>query len=205
MLSQCLIYWWPQISLLSSRPKNSHCLKDIAHHICSLNHTTLPLFPNTINFWLLSQARNLGVKSFLLFISHIQMIDSSVYLTSQTSFYCDSHHKTGLLIQALIASHSHYCRGPLIDLPTSGFIYFQVYLKHGLPLWLSGKESACQCRKCEFDLCFGKIPWRRKKATNSNILAWEAHGQMRLAGYSPWGHKRVGHDLATKQQKQSFN
>ena len=22
-------------------------------------------------------------------------------------------------------------------------------------------------------------------------------------GYSPWGHKRVGHDLDTKQQKQS--
>ena len=25
-----------------------------------------------------------------------------------------------------------------------------------------------------------------------------------LAGYSLWGHKRVGHDLATKQQKQSL-
>ena len=28
-----------------------------------------------------------------------------------------------------------------------------------------GKESACQCRRCKrcgFDLCVGKIPWRRK-------------------------------------------
>ena len=24
-----------------------------------------------------------------------------------------------------------------------------------------------------------------------------------MAGYSPWGHKRVGHDLATKEQQQS--
>ena len=28
----------------------------------------------------------------------------------------------------------------------------------------------------------------------------ESHGQRSLAGYSPLGHKRVGHDLATKQQ-----
>ena len=32
----------------------------------------------------------------------------------------------------------------------------------GLPWWLSGKESACQCRRCGFDLWVGKIPWRRK-------------------------------------------
>ena len=34
-----------------------------------------------------------------------------------------------------------------------------------------------------------------------SILAWEIHGQRSLAGYSPWGHKRVGHKLATKQQQ----
>ena len=28
------------------------------------------------------------------------------------------------------------------------------------------------------------------------------HGQMSLVGYSPWGHKRVRHDLVTKQQQQ---
>ena len=27
-----------------------------------------------------------------------------------------------------------------------------------------------------------------------------SHGQRNLAGYSPWDRKRVGHDLATKQQ-----
>ena len=29
----------------------------------------------------------------------------------------------------------------------------------------------------------------------------ESHGQRSLAGYSPWGHKRVGHDLVTRQQQ----
>ena len=31
-----------------------------------------------------------------------------------------------------------------------------------LPRWHSGKDSACQCRRLEFDLWVGKIPWRRK-------------------------------------------
>ena len=36
---------------------------------------------------------------------------------------------------------------------------------HGLPRWLSGKESACQSRRCRrhrFDPWVAKIPWRRK-------------------------------------------
>ena len=36
-------------------------------------------------------------------------------------------------------------------------------------------------------------------ATQSSILAWKIHGQRSLAGYSPRGHKRVGHDLVTKR------
>ena len=31
-------------------------------------------------------------------------------------------------------------------------------------------------------------------ATHSNILPGEPHRQRRLAGYSPWGRKRVGHN-----------
>ena len=32
----------------------------------------------------------------------------------------------------------------------------------GIPRWLSGKESACQCRKYGFNPCIRKDPWRRK-------------------------------------------
>ena len=42
----------------------------------------------------------------------------------------------------------------------------------GLPWWLSGQESACQCRKCGFDPWVRNIPWRRKWQPG-NILAWE--------------------------------
>ena len=44
-------------------------------------------------------------------------------------------------------------------------------------------------------------PLEKEMATHSTILPRKSHGQRSLAGYSPWGHKRVGHDLATKQQK----
>ena len=59
-----------------------------------------------------------------------------------------------------------------------------------LPGWLSGKESASQYRKCEFDPWVGKIPWRRKWQLNPVFLPGKSHGQRSLAGYSPWGCKK---------------
>ena len=38
-------------------------------------------------------------------------------------------------------------------------------LHTGLPRWPSGKESSCQCRRCQryrFDPSVGKVPWSRK-------------------------------------------
>ena len=34
-------------------------------------------------------------------------------------------------------------------------------------------------------------PVEKEMATHSSILAWRSHGQRRLAGYSPWGHKSL--------------
>ena len=66
-----------------------------------------------------------------------------------------------------------------------------------LPRWLSGEESACQCRR--FRLCpwVGKIPWRRKWQPTPVFLPGKPHGQRSLVGYSPQGHKRVRCNLAT--------
>jgi len=69
------------------------------------------------------------------------------------------------------------------------------------PRWFSGKESACQCRRCGFDPWVGKIPWRRKWQPTSAFLPGKSHGQRSLMGYSLWGRKRDGHDLATNQQQ----
>ena len=35
----------------------------------------------------------------------------------------------------------------------------------------------------------GEDPLEKEMATHSNTLAWRIHGQKRLVGYSPWGHK----------------
>ena len=42
-----------------------------------------------------------------------------------------------------------------------------------------------------------KIPWRRTWQPTPVFLSGEFHGKRSLAGYSPWGHKGVGHDLVT--------
>ena len=44
--------------------------------------------------------------------------------------------------------------------------------------------------------------WRRKWQSPPVFLPGKSHGQRSLLGYSPWSHKRVGHDLVTKQQWQ---
>ena len=69
--------------------------------------------------------------------------------------------------------------------------------KFGLPWWLSGKESACWCRRRRFNPWARKIPGRRKWQCTPVLLSGKSHGQRSLAGHSPWG-LRVGHDLETK-------
>ena len=64
----------------------------------------------------------------------------------------------------------------------------------GLPWRLSGKEPPCQCRRHGFS------PWRRNWQPTPVFLPGESRGQRGLVGFSPGVCKRVGHDLATKQQ-----
>ena len=48
-----------------------------------------------------------------------------------------------------------------------------------------------------------KDPLEKELATNSSILACKIPWTEEPSGYSSWGHKRVRHDLATKQQKET--
>ena len=43
-------------------------------------------------------------------------------------------------------------------------------------------------------------PLKKQIATHSSILAWEIPWTEEPGRLSPWGHKRVRHDLETKQQ-----
>ena len=75
---------------------------------------------------------------------------------------------------------------------------------HGLPGWLSDKESTCQFRRCGFNSWVGKICWRRKWLPTPIYLSGKSHRQRSLMSYSPWGCKRVEHDFMTKQQQQQM-
>ena len=62
----------------------------------------------------------------------------------------------------------------------------------GLPRWLSGKESACQCRRHKrngFGPWVRKTPWRRKWQPAPVFLPGKLHAQRSLAGYRPWTWK----------------
>ena len=70
----------------------------------------------------------------------------------------------------------------------------------GLPRWLRGKESACQCKGCGFDPWVGKIPCRRKWQTTSVLFPWKC--QDRGAWWATvHGVAKVGHNLVTKEQQ----
>ena len=60
-----------------------------------------------------------------------------------------------------------------------------IYLYTGLLLWLSGKESACQCRRHRFNPWIRRTPWRRKWQPTLVFLPGKSHGQRCLVGYSP--------------------
>ena len=48
----------------------------------------------------------------------------------------------------------------------------------------------------------GQDDQEKEMATPPAFLSGKSHGQRSLVGYNPWGHKRVGYNLVTKQQKQ---
>ena len=65
--------------------------------------------------------------------------------------------------------------------------WITLILSLGLPRWVNGKESACQCRRHGFDPWVWTIPWRRKWQPTPVFLL--GNRQRSLVGYSLWGRK----------------
>ena len=70
----------------------------------------------------------------------------------------------------------------------------QYSMTWGFPGGASGKEPACQCVRHKISSLDQEDP------RDPGFSPGKSPGQRSLVGYSPWGHKRVGRDLATKQQ-----
>ena len=96
---------------------------------------------------------------------------------------------TDCLLLSVLLDHRHL----------KGWNVHHVYV--GFPWWFSGKRIWLPNRRCGFDPWVGKIPWRMKWQPTPEFLPGKSHGQRSLAGYSPWDHKRVRHNWATKQQQ----
>ena len=94
---------------------------------------------------------------------------------------------------------------PLLNL---WFVFIEYYSLLGPPWWPSGKESSCSAGDAGLKTRVSKIrkiDWRRKWLATPLFLPGKSHRQWSLVGYRLWGHKRVGHDLAAKQQHSLFS
>ena len=79
----------------------------------------------------------------------------------------------------------HFCRSRMNQWEKKARMYLE---KHR---WLSGKEPACQCRRCWLDPLVWKSPWRKKWVPTPVFLPGKYHGQRSLVGSSPYACKEL--------------
>ena len=60
-------------------------------------------------------------------------------------------------------------------------------LLDGLPWWISGRESTCQCRRSGFDPWVREDPLEEEMATHSSVLAWRIPGTAEPGGLQSTG------------------
>ena len=69
-------------------------------------------------------------------------------------------------------------------------------MSQGLPWWLSGKQSVCQCWRCRFSLWIRKILWSTGWVPTTVFLPGKSHGQRSPVCCSSWG--RVAESYMTE-------
>ena len=60
------------------------------------------------------------------------------------------------------------------------------------PWWLSSKNNCLPMQEAWFRSLGQEL--EEEMQSTPGFLPRESHGQRSLEGYSPWGHKRVGHN-----------
>ena len=80
-----------------------------------------------------------------------------IYTHTQVNLFHIPFHY--MLLQDIEYSTLCYKVGPCLSI-----LYIAVFIFWGFPGGTSGKEPTCRCKRhkrCRFDPCLGKIPWRR--------------------------------------------
>ena len=83
---------------------------------------------------------------------------------------------------------------PSMAIPDSPVKQVECIGVEGLPMWCSGKESTCKCRRlkrCEFNPSVEEIPLEEEMTTHSSILAWKIPWTEEPGGLQPMGSQRV--------------
>ena len=73
-------------------------------------------------------------------------------------------------------------------------LHRSVSCSRGFPGGSDGKEPACSVGDMGTIPGLGRYPGEGNGSPLQYSWPGEFHEQMSLVGYSPWGHKRVGHD-----------
>ena len=68
----------------------------------------------------------------------------------------------------------------------------------GLPWWHNWQRTHLPTQETQIPSLGRDDPWRRKWQPTPVFLPGKPHGQRSLAGYSPWGHEGLRHNLAAK-------
>ena len=120
-----------------------------------------------------------------------------------------THWQTNELLSWVFLICSIYCSASLmtfkVDSSKAGDVCSNKKLFlccSGFPRWCRGRESTCQCRRCELDPWVGKIPWSRKWPPTPVFLPGNSMDSG--AWWVPsMGLQRVGHVRVCTQRERS--
>ena len=76
----------------------------------------------------------------------------------------------------------------------------QQQVLYGLPWWLSGKESASQCRRLEFKSLGWEDRLEQEVESHSSVLAWEIPWTEEPGSIQSMRSQSVRHDWTTKPE-----
>ena len=122
-----------------------------------------------------------------------------------------------IITPSLVSAHSHVILlFQNTGLPPSlffsmclSFCYFKnptgIYEKRVLPRWLSGEESACECRRHGFNPWSGRIPRARGNQAREQQLLSPCSGARELQPLSPRAPEPVPHRRSHFNAKPTHN
>ena len=131
---------------------------------------------------------------------------NNILLDEQTTFCLSTHQLRDIGLSLLLGSCEQCCS----DHSSTVFFVLSLFFKDNSLLsskWIYRVSLVAQWQNLPANIGdvgsvpgSGRIPWRRKWQTTPVFLPEKSS----LMGYSPWGHKRVRHNLATTQQQQKW-